>query len=274
MEKKEGLNSSSWRFFKKLKTKRIKKQLLLCFALIFLLNSKMLSFVLEGLRFAITSVKVYFHYALESTQNVLDKVCYVVSSDANDALLNLRKENIKLKSELDGMSHLKSENDELRKLLSVKDAPNYSVVAAKIVSIFSNDYIRSCILDIGSAEGVFNDDVVMTNDGLVGRISEINERWSRVLLITDMNSNVPVRIGDTQVNAIVTGDNSSFLRISMKHEDVDIKEGDIVETSGFCSVFCDKIPVGKVVKRNDAFLVMPFVDFNSINFVSILRKSK
>lgn len=262
----------SGNFFRKFKKKSIRIRIIICLFLITLLNIKFFSPLINDCRNLLISMTVSINQAFHFAERKIDKILYLMFYDIDDNLLDLVKENIKLKTKLENISCLKSENDELRKFLHMKPYPNCEIIVARIVSTFSNDYTCSYILDVGSKKRIQLDDVVISPDGLVGRISEINENWSRVLLITDTNSNIPVKIGKNQINAIVSGNNSNILKISMKHEDINLEDGDIVETSNFGNVFCDKIPVGKIVKTKEDFCIVPNVNFNFLKFVCVLRK--
>ncbi|MDR3179764.1 MAG: rod shape-determining protein MreC [Holosporaceae bacterium] len=198
-----------------------------------------------------------------------------ISGETNAIIADLKKENLKLQRKIDELTCLERGNDELRSLLSLKEHVGNNVCVARVLRSFSNDYMRSFIVEAGAAEGVSLDDVVVNANGLVGRIVEVDQNWSKVMLITDTNSNVPVKIGEDMVNAIVSGDNTNTLKISMIYEDISINEEDIAETSGYGNIFRDRIPVGKIIKEEDgSYYVVPFVNFNKTTYVSILKKNK
>jgi rod shape-determining protein MreC len=228
--------------------------------------------IFDEIKFFTTSAMVTLNRMCESVYSGASNLLYFISHDVDKTIMELHKENLRLSHEIKNLNHLKTENEELRKFLSMKAMPEYSVVVAKIISVFSNDYARSCVLDVGTNEGISVDDMVQNHDGLVGRISEVHDTWCRALLITDTNSNLPVKIGNDQINAIASGDNSNILHISMTHEDLSVKDGDIVVTSGFGNVFCDNVPVGTVVEKKGEFSIVPFVNFNSLKYASILNK--
>jgi cell shape-determining protein MreC len=86
-----------------------------------------------------------------------------------------------------------------------------------------------------------------------------------------MNSSIPVKIGTPTVNAIMSGGNSNKILISCIQEDTSsIKEGDMVKTSNYG--IHEDIPIGRIVKNDKQFLVKPFVDFNSLKHVVIIKK--
>jgi rod shape-determining protein MreC len=197
---------------------------------------------------------------------------YFMSHDIDGVLIQLHNTNIALREELEYLKNLRRENDELRKLLQLKESTIPSVTAARIVGIFSNDFTQSFILNVGERDGITVDDVVKNSEGLIGRVIETHNDWSRILLITDINSCVPVKIGERQVNAIMTGGNSNKLYISTIHEDISISEGDIVKTSGYG--IPEGISVGKIVKNGGKFMVQSFVNFNSLEYVIVLKKEQ
>jgi rod shape-determining protein MreC len=117
------------------------------------------------------------------------------------------------------------------------------------------------------------DDVVLNTDGLVGRIVEAHDDWSKIMLITDVNSNVPVKIGEQRINARASGDNTKTLKLSMIHEDDLPENGDLVETSEYGNVFRDKIRVGKIESHGETLRIVPDVNFNFVEYVGVLTKS-
>jgi rod shape-determining protein MreC len=191
--------------------------------------------------------------------------------DVEDKLVNLYNENIKLQEEIKYLKNLQLENTELKKMLSLKESTGFSAVTAKVINVFSSDFTQLCLLDAGQADGISEGDAVKNSEGLVGRIIKVHDKWSQALLITDMNSNIPVKIGTSSVNAIMTGENSDKILISRVHEDISpIKEGDLVKTSGYG--ICEDIFVGTIIKNNKKFLVKPLVDFNLLKYVIVIKK--
>ncbi|GHU17601.1 cell shape-determining protein MreC [Alphaproteobacteria bacterium] len=279
--------------------KRNPIQKLLGFAfLIFVLHSAFLGNSVSIVRNLFTSVVVFFDKISYSIVDGVYDFGYALSHSPRKIISDLKKENLTLKNKVDQLANLKTENDELRKMLSMKERADCSICIARVLRSFSNDYIRSFVLDLGESDGISLEDVVINNDGLIGRIVEVDKNWSKVMLITDTNSNIPVAVcatpaqmasppivdasvADTvtlgtpaRTNAIAAGDNTSTLKVARIYEDVSIKNGDIVETSGYGGVFNDKIAVGKIVEENGVCRIVPFADFSAIEYVGVLKKSK
>lgn len=257
-------------FFRSMDKKKFIFPVVICFLIVLILNTIGKSFVNKSRSLLIeTAAKIN-----QSFQNINSKVVsikYFLNHDINKNILKLHEANQKLAYEIENLRHLKAENEELRKILNLKKQISDKIIIAKITNVFSNDYIRSCVLNVGSSSGVEVDDIVRNRDGLIGRISEVHEIWSCVLAITDTNSKIPVKIGREQINAILNGDNSRILSVSMKNEDTSLKDGDIAETAYFENPICNRIPVGKVIESHGTFFIKPFVDFNSLQYVCILK---
>ncbi len=267
-------NQKSFTLFKKFNKWRMVLDFVLGALLIFVLHQSVAkNFLNTGRKFLISGY-VTVANTINKVRDAIENVQYAFDESANKTITNLRYENIRLKNENQALQLLRKENDELRELLSLKKNDEYTTIIGKVVEIFSNDYMRSCILDVGFGDGVKNNDTVCNRKGLVGRIVEVEKNWCRVLLIIDPNSNIPTRIGESQVNAIVSGNNSLQLYVSMVHEDVQINDGDLVETSSYGDSFREKIPIGKVRKKDHEIWVVPFVNFNDLNYLEIISKNE
>ncbi len=187
------------------------------------------------------------------------------SQDVGDKIFDLQCENIKLKLQADRVDSLILENERLKSLLKMKESSKEEIIFAKIINIFDNDFVRSALINVGEKQNVQLDDFAYNEHGIIGRVIEVSDNWSKILFIIDANSNIPAKISG--MNAILSGDNSNLLKINLLNEG--IKEGDIVESSSYGRVFREKITIGKVIKKNDKFFVQPSVDFNDLKYVCI-----
>jgi rod shape-determining protein MreC len=263
--------SGSFALFKRLKTRRIILDVAFYCAVIVVLHMKIGDYFLERCRFFANSAMVAINECGVRLERNFMNLCYFLSKDVDGVLVNLHNKNVELGEQVENLKSLRRENEELRKLLLLKESAVFCPIAAKVMNIFSSDFTQSILLNIGETDGASIDDVVRNSDGLIARIIETSDRHSRALLITDINSNIPVKIGDDQINAVATGrGGSDRLSISLPRDDVSIKEGDVVKTSGYG--ICENIPVGTIEKNNKKFAVKPFVNFNLLQYVIVLKK--
>lgn len=188
-----------------------------------------------------------------------------LSQDVGDKIFDLQCENIRLKLQADRVDSVILENERLKSLLKMKESSKEQIIVAKIINIFNNDFVRSALINVGKKQNVQLDDFAYNEHGIIGRVIEVSDNWSKVLFIIDANSNIPAKISG--MNAILSGDNSNLLKINLLNEG--IKEGDIAESSSYGRVFREKITIGKVIKKNDKFFVQPSVNFNDLKYICI-----
>ena len=187
------------------------------------------------------------------------------SQDIGEKLFYLQCENIKLKLQADRADSIIEENNKLKTLLKMKESSRNEIIFAKIINIYNNDFVRSALINVGKNQNVQLDNFAYNEQGLIGRVIEVSDDWSKVLFIVDTNSNIPAKISG--MNAILSGDNSNLLRVNLLNEK--IKEGAVAESSSYGRVFQENIMIGKVIKKNGEFFVKPAVNFNDLKYLCI-----
>lgn len=187
------------------------------------------------------------------------------SQDVGKKIFDLQCENIKLRSQVNKVDSVILENNRLKSLLKMKESSKDEIVFAKIINIFNNDFVRSALINVGKNQNVQLDNFAYNEQGIIGRVIEVSDNWSKILFIVDANSNIPAKISG--INVILSGDNSNLLKVNSPSGE--IKEGDIAESSHYGRVFQEKIMIGKVIKKDDEFFVEPAVNFNDLNYVCI-----
>jgi rod shape-determining protein MreC len=141
---------------------------------------------------------------------------------------------------------LASENAELRNLLKLAPEPAISYLTARVIASSGGTYVRNVIVNAGSENGVARGQAAITGDGLIGRVTEVGDRAARILLITDLNSRVPVIVESSRRRAVLTGDNSERPSLRNMEAGAAIRIGDRIVTSGEGGVFPPGLPVGIV----------------------------
>lgn len=200
---------------------------------------------------------------------VIDRVRGVVATYQDNQ--RLERDNARLLQWQQVALRLSADNRQLRGLLKVVPKNAVSYVTARVIANSGGGYVRSVLIDAGSAEGVSRGQAAITGEGLVGRMTEVGDRAARVLLITDLNSRIPVVIEGAHSKAVLAGDNSERPRLVYATEPGDIKVGDRVVTSGEGGVFAPDLPVEIVAALDaDGPRVEPFVELSQLGYVMII----
>ena len=192
----------------------------------------------------------------------------------------LKLENLRLKEEILRLKKWQilavqnsRENKVLKKLLN---ATNNNLSLVKTASLVNrNDILFSKTINInaGTKDGLINQMSVINHRGLVGRVIDPSINNSKVLLLTDENSSVPVKtISDGQVSLVQGSGDGIHLISSFIKEDTMPIVGDLLVTSGTAQIFPPDLLVGKIVKvLENRFYILPFVDFNNLDYVQVVK---
>lgn len=190
------------------------------------------------------------------------------------------EENQALKAEVSDKQRLardlaiiQQENEELRSLLAMVKTTEGEPIATRVISDKKSSFSHTVIANTGAVDGVKKGQVVVNELGIVGRIYDVYEETSRIILLTDHASRIPVKIIGAKVRGIVRGTNSNHLELYFtEDEKASIKRGMIVATTGANGLFPEGIPVGTVSMVGKRIFIEPDVDFSNLDMVSIQRK--
>ena len=168
-----------------------------------------------------------------------------------------------------------SENKELKNLIEDYTLSSNKILAKVIVDHMS-PFLRTIIINKGSSEGLEIGTNIYDRNYLVGRVIEVNYKSSRVLLLSDLNSSVPISITPGNVQAIVVGDgkNSGEIKYIKDNLAKYIEDQSIAYTSGTGSIFKSGIPVGRVSETENRFLINFYSDFEQLKYVFVEIKQK
>ncbi len=193
-------------------------------------------------------------------------------------LVSIRQENNRLRDENQRLNLIKLETERLRKenaylsgLLNYVPPPEAVSISSRVIADTGNSFAQSLIAFVGAKQEIEKGNVVLTGDGLVGRIASVGVNAARILLITDINSRVPVKIEPIDVPAILAGDNTEYPQLISFPNNVRVSVGDRIATSGLAGVYPAGLPVGTVISVNDGVVkVRPFVNRNHLEVVRIV----
>ena len=163
-----------------------------------------------------------------------------------------------------------SENNELKNLIEDYTLSSNKILA-KVIVDHKSSFLRTIIINKGSSEGLEIGTNIYDKKYLVGRVIELNYKSSRVLLLSDLNSSVPISITPGNVQAIIVGNgkNSGEIKYIKDNLIEEIKDQSIAYTSGTGSIFKSGIPVGKVSNFENGFLIDFYSDFAQLKYVFV-----
>ena len=141
---------------------------------------------------------------------------------------------------------LDAENQRLKASLRWIPDPDASFVTARVVADAGGVYAKAVLLSVGPNHGIRKGEIAVDERGLIGRITEVGARTARVLLITDLNSRIPVILETSRAHAILVGTNGPRPRLLYWPEGVVPQEGERIVTSAEANAFPANLPVGTV----------------------------
>ena len=260
-------------FLKKGTQQRFSLLSLIFFSIIFLILGNFNFKVINYIKLGINEIVYRSSFIVSVPENLL-KDSYITIQNHN----KLYKKNEKIKFELEILKAKDLSNEfiilENQRLKSIVD--DYLVksdtIIAKVLSDKGSPFLRSIIINKGSKHKINLGMVVMDGAYLVGKVVEVNYLSSRVLLLSDLNSKIPVIVEPNAVFSILsgTGKNHGIIQYSKKYDD--IKSESVIYTSGAGNLFKAGIPIGKINENflNDEKNVEFFSDFSQLRFVKVL----
>ena len=169
------------------------------------------------------------------------------------ALWAMREENHRLTAENEKLRRwqtialaLDAENQRLKASLRWIPDPEASFVTARVVADAGGVYAKAVLLSVGPNHDIRKGEIAVDERGLVGRITEVGSRTARVLLITDLNSRVPVMLETSRAHAILVGTNGLRPRLQYWPEGIVPQEGERIVTSAEANAFPANLPIGTV----------------------------
>lgn len=231
---------------------------------------------LQGSRNLVTDlfapVLMAVNYPVEKVTSYLKAAAGITQLQAENT--RLRSENTRLREWHQLALTLREENMALHDLLNVKTNPAHSYISARVIADSGNAYIKTLLVMAGRQDGVGHKQAVINSEGLIGRIIETGQSTARVLLLTDINSRIPVMIENKGGHAILAGQNDNRPLLLHLPQDLKPEDGAAVLTSGQGGIFPAGLPVGTVKAGDDGMLsVIPYADPAVTRYVRIIDKA-
>ena len=202
------------------------------------------------------------------------------TSSTKDFFINhlfIYEENKKLKEEVEELkknklsnSFLQTQNKKLQEVVQIEEKLSFTTVGAKIMLDKNSPYLNSAIINKGQNSGIKLGMPVLSKGHLVGRIVEVNFVSSRILLLNDLNSRIPVIVSPTGEQAILSGRGDQKPSLEYLPENFELTEENSVYTSGKDGVLFSGISIGKAVIEDNRVKVKLFTDPNQIFLVNVV----
>jgi rod shape-determining protein MreC len=247
--------------------------LLILAAIALMMLGKVDTVLVEGLR---TRVVDAFAPILEAISKPAATAAGFV--EATNRLFHLQEENDRLEREnalllqwQQAALRLEAENRSLRGLLNYVPEPASRFVTARVIADPGGAFVRTMIVTAGRRDGVEPGQAAVAGQGIVGRVVEAGEWSSRILLVTDLNSRIPVVIEPTRQRAVLGGDNTDQPKLLYMPPDAPVSVGDRVVTSGHGGLIPSGLAVGIVSEAGERGVrVQPLVDLDRIEHVQLV----
>ena len=181
----------------------------------------------------------------------------------------IKKENDELKNNISKSDFLELENTQLRKLIEEQVSSPSNHVSARVMLDKQSPYLNSFIINVGSNKDIKNGMTALDGKNFIGRIVDVNFFSSRVLLVSDLNSKIPVITEPSAYHAILSGHGKNEPTLEYLPENNNVQHGDKVYTSGKGGIFSPGIPIGEVKIEDDNIKVLLFSDLSQISFINI-----
>jgi rod shape-determining protein MreC len=185
--------------------------------------------------------------------------------------VRLKEENARLLQWQTAARRLDEENRALRGQLNFIPDPSAHFVTARVVGDTGGAFVDSMLVNAGSRDGVRKGEAVVAGEAMVGRIAEVGMHFSRVLLLTDINSHLPVMLENSHAKAILSGENTDHPRLNYLSSNAVLQPGDRVVTSGDGGAFPPGLPVGVVSSVQDGVArVDPYIHRYQLEYVEVV----
>ena len=183
----------------------------------------------------------------------------------------LREENARLLQWQEVARRLLNENGQLRDLVKYQPTGASFSISAQVIANSGGAFARNVLVDVGARDKVVRGQAGVTGEGLIGRISEVGDHTARILLLTDLNSRIPIEIEGSHERAVMTGDNSDEPRLLYLPANTKVKTGDRIVTGGAEGVFPPGLPVGVVASIEGSMVrVEPYAELARLDYLRIV----
>lgn len=185
--------------------------------------------------------------------------------------VRLKEENRRLSNLYDRSKALEIENKLLADLLNYVTPPDAEYVTARVIAEEGDAFSHSVIAYVGG-KGIKKGQVALSDKGVVGRVDQVGNMYAKIILITDINSKIPVMVEKTRVRGILSGDNTVTPKMIFIPLEAELSIGDRIVTSGVAGVFPAGLPVGKIISIDkNEIRVKAFSNLEQLEYVKLVN---
>jgi len=259
--------------FKSFKSNKNFNFILILFCLILVFLGKLDLIAIRNIKGFLSDFLAPVTYALNRPVKEIAGVFEDVKSAGS-----LREENIRLKSEVRKLRVINSKSSsqelellELRELLKVLPEKKNQIITGRAITAPGGVFANTVLINAGQNYGIKIGQPAISSLGLVGYVVNVSLKTSRILLIIDINSMIPVYLTNSNWPAVVQGQNGKLLKIKFLSSKAKPIEGENVQTSGHGGRLPPGVNVGRVVKSfSGKYYIKPTVDFHRLTYISII----
>lgn len=206
-----------------------------------------------------------FNLVVKTITNFQDLV------DAKRKNQMLLQENEKLKSLYIKSLNISQENKQLKDILKYVSLRSVKYSVARLISSPYQVYSRNVFIDAGKNQGIEEGAIVTGNNALIGRIAQVDDNKSRIILATDINSRIPIITSGARVKGVLAGNNSDTMEILYLEKNHHILVGDLIFTSGDGDAMPPGLLIGAVTKVNEKYVAVQMIEnVRNLDIVSII----
>lgn len=186
----------------------------------------------------------------------------------------LEAENLALRQRVTELTQAEVLMQQYRQILDLPEEPKLELINARVIADLNSPFVHTLVTKGGRARGIEPGQAVMGLNGLIGRVISSGRNSARILLLNDFNSHIPVVALSSDVQAILSGDNSPQPQLQFLPRQAELKDGDLLITSGRGGQIPIGLPVA-LVKRDEAgaISVNALDDLQRLNFVRIVKST-
>ena len=259
-------------FLKKGNQQRFSLIVLICFCIILIFLSRINFTPINYLKSGLNEVVYRISFIVSLPEKQINNSFVAVNKHLKlyDQFNNLQDELKLLKGKNYNLNYLQSENERLRKLID-EYIINSDELVAKVLLDKNSPFLKSLIVNKGSKDNLKIGMAVLDGPYLIGKIVEVNYATSRVLLISDLNSKIPVILEPGDIQSIMTGTGKNFGKIQHFEKEYNFSQKKLIYTSGAGGVFKSGIPIGEFIDEDK---IEFFSDLSQLTFVKLVSFEK